>query len=65
MSKTKHNILVLNKGYIPTHVVDWTKGITLLYKDHAHALDREYVAYRYEDWINFSISNLLSKLHII
>lgn len=57
MNKGKHNILTLNRNYVPTHVVDWTKGITLLYKDHAHALDREYISYKYEDWINFSISN--------
>ena len=44
--------LVLNKSYIPVHIARWQKVMALLYKDHAHALDDDYVVYDYDTWVN-------------
>jgi 5-methylcytosine-specific restriction endonuclease McrA len=55
--KKKHNVLVLNRLYTPTHICTWQKAMTYLCKDHVHALDRDYISYTFEDWIKFSISN--------
>ena len=57
MNKGKHNILTLNRQYVPLHVIEWHKAITLLYKNHVHALDREYISYDYDNWVKFSIAN--------
>jgi len=43
--------LVLNKSYIPVHIATWQKVMGLLYKDHAHALDDDYIVYSFDDWV--------------
>jgi len=52
--KKPHDTLVLNKAWVPVHVVRWQKGMSLLYKDDVHALDRDFVAYTFQDWLEFS-----------
>ncbi len=53
----KHpDILVLNKHFQPIHIITWKKCMTLLCKEHAHPLDREFMSYKFGDWINFSCS---------
>lgn len=49
-----HDVLVLNKNYAPVHIITWQKCMCLLMKDHAHALDREFLAYTFDDWAKFS-----------
>jgi 5-methylcytosine-specific restriction endonuclease McrA len=55
--KKPHDTLVLNKGWCPIHVISWKKGMSLLYKDDAHALDRDYLGYAFKDWLEFSRQN--------
>ena len=44
--------LVLNRSYIPVHLSHWHHVMKLLYKEHAHALDRDYTVYTsYDDWM--------------
>lgn len=56
--KNKHDILILQKQFVPIHIVSWQTGINLVYKGAAHALDREFVSYEYDDWVKASISNM-------
>lgn len=55
--KKPHDTLVLNKHWIPVHVITWKKGMSLIYKDDAHSLDRDYIAYSFQDWLEFSKQN--------
>lgn len=48
------NSLVLNRAYIPVHIVDWKKAIGLIYQDAAKPLDRDLVTYSFDEWIEFS-----------
>lgn len=57
IAKKKHDILVLNRAYVPLHIIEWHKGVSLIYKDSAHSLDRDFIAYNYKDWVKFSIAN--------
>lgn len=52
-----NNVLVLNKNWVPVHIVDFKKAISQLFTDNAHALDLDFVSYIYEDWIKFSYSD--------
>ena len=42
--------LVLNKGYIAIHIIDWKKTMSLLFKDSAMALDPDFVPYNFKKW---------------
>jgi len=50
-----NNVLVLNKSWIPIQIVEYKRSIAEVYTGKAHALDLEYVAYDYTDWIHMSI----------
>jgi len=52
-----NDILVLNKVWIPVHIVDYKKAMSLIYQEHAHSLDRDFIAYGYKDWLDFTIRN--------
>jgi 5-methylcytosine-specific restriction endonuclease McrA len=52
--KALHQILVLNRVFIPIHIIDWTKCMTLLVKGHARPLDQDLVTYTFEEWIEYS-----------
>jgi 5-methylcytosine-specific restriction endonuclease McrA len=52
-----HDVLVLNKNYVAVHVIEWQKAMCLLVKEHARALDRDFVSYPFADWREFSINN--------
>lgn len=56
----KNDTLVLNRSYVPTSIVSWKKGISLIYQDAARALDRDYVVYEFEDWLVFSSDSEMS-----
>ena len=51
------DVLVLNKAWIPIHIVAWKKAMSLIYQDHAHSLDRDYIAYDFQNWLEFSTMN--------
>jgi 5-methylcytosine-specific restriction endonuclease McrA len=55
--KKLHDVLVLNKAWIPIHIISWKKAMCLIYQDHAHSLDNDFIAYNFEDWTKFSIKN--------
>lgn len=52
-----HDTLVLNKHWIPIHVITWKKSMSLIYQESAHALDRDYINYTFKDWLEFSLKN--------
>jgi len=52
-----HDVLVLNRSWAPVHIVIWQKAMSLIYKEHAHAIDRGFIAYKFNDWLEFSASN--------
>lgn len=56
MSK-RHDILVLNRGYIPIHIVDWQTGMSLIFTEKCRALDRDFLPYTFTDWLAFSVKN--------
>ena len=63
--KKKHDILILNRAYIPVHIVAWQEGIGLVYKSAGRALDRDYVSYEFEDWVKYTEANMLAEYAII
>lgn len=60
-----HDVLILNKHWVPVHIVDYKKVINILYQEQGHALDRDYIAYTFNDWLRFSEHNAsdYAKLH--
>lgn len=66
-AKKKHDLLVLNKNWVPIAIVEWKKAMSYLYKNEVHALDRDFIAYAYNDWVDFSIKNAedYAKVHTV
>lgn len=54
MQKRKNSVLVLNKVWIPIHIVEWQKAMSLIIQESVRPLDNDLIAYDFEDWINFS-----------
>jgi 5-methylcytosine-specific restriction endonuclease McrA len=54
MSKRKNNVLVLNKVWIPIHIVEWQKAMSLIIQESVRPLDRDLIAYDLNDWLEFS-----------
>jgi len=52
--KKKYDTLVLNRLYIPCHIVSWKRSISLLYQDIALSLDQDLIPYGYEDWVEYT-----------
>lgn len=62
------DVLVLNKSYIPIHIVDWRKAMSLIFQETAKPLDRDLIIYDYEEWYLFSkdhISHDYPKIHTV
>jgi 5-methylcytosine-specific restriction endonuclease McrA len=57
VSKKATNVLVLNKSWIPTSIIDWKKGLSLIYQGSAKSLDLDFGAYSFAQWIEFSKEN--------
>lgn len=53
----KPDVLVLNRSYIPIHIIDWGKAMSLIYQETSRPLDRDLITYSYEDWLVFSQNN--------
>lgn len=51
-----NDVLVLNKSWVPVHIVDYKRCMILLCTEAAHALDHDAIAYTFDDWINFSLT---------
>ena len=54
MKIKRHDILVLNKNYVPIHIIGWQKCMSLIIQEAARPLDRDFVTYSMEDWMKFS-----------
>ena len=52
--KKKHDILVLNRNFVPIHIISWQKAMSLIIQDSARSLDRDVIAYDFSDWLLFS-----------
>jgi 5-methylcytosine-specific restriction endonuclease McrA len=57
MKKDKPDVLVLNKSFVPIHIVCWQKCMSLIVQGAARPMDRDFVAYEFEDWLAFSEMN--------
>jgi len=53
-NKKQYDTLVLNKLYIPIHIITWKRALSLLYQDHAHSLDKDFIPYDYKNWLELS-----------
>ena len=47
--------LVLNKIYIPIHLIGYKRTMSLFYQDHARALDENDIPHNWNSWLNYSM----------
>lgn len=52
--KRKYDTLVLNRIYMPIHIVSWKRSISLLYQNLAHSLDEDLLPYDYKTWMEYT-----------
>ena len=56
--KTKKlDVLVLNRSWIPVHIITWDKAMTLMVKEAARPLDRELDVYDFKTWLEYSAAH--------
>lgn len=55
--KKKPDVLVLNRVWIPIHIVEWKKSMSLIVQGAARPLDRDLIVYDFDDWVEFSRIN--------
>ena len=53
----KNDILVLNRVWVPLHIIEWKKAMSLIYTENARPLSKDFISYTYSDWLDFSIRN--------
>ena len=49
-----YDTLVLNKVYIPIHVIGYKRCMSLIYQDNAKSLDKNFMPYAFKDWVEYS-----------
>ena len=49
------SVLVLNRSYLPIHVVDVRRAFSLLYRDMARAVDDRYATFDFDTWRTISV----------
>ncbi len=59
------DVLVLNKSYIPIHIITWQKAISLMYTNSAEAIDKNYQSYTLDQWIRNNDEDGLRKIHSV
>ena len=52
--KHRYDTLILNRLYIPIHIVSWKRSVSLLYQGLAKSLDQDLIPYEYEEWIKYT-----------
>lgn len=57
MKTKKPDVLVLNKSFIPIHIIAWEKCMSLIIQEAARPMDRDFMAYDFTDWLAFSEVN--------
>jgi 5-methylcytosine-specific restriction endonuclease McrA len=45
------HVLILNRHFCPVQITTWERALTLLYLDHAAAVDESYRTYDFEAWL--------------
>jgi 5-methylcytosine-specific restriction endonuclease McrA len=50
----KTDVLVLNKSFVPIHIITWQRAMSLLIQDSARAIDSDYIVYDFSDWLLYS-----------
>ncbi len=48
------DVLVLNKSFYAIQITDWRRALSLLYLDHARAVDEDFKTYDFQDWKEMS-----------
>ena len=48
------DVLVLNKAWLPLHIIDVKKAMSLIYQDAARSLDTDFISYEFQQWLEFS-----------
>lgn len=61
MNNKASNVLVLNRNFLPIHIIEWKKAMSLIYQASANALDQDFVTYHFNDWLEYSNRNDLDK----
>lgn len=65
MKKKPHDVLVLNKGWAPIHIVDWKKAMSLLCTERVRAVDHvSYNALDLHQW-SANTANRLDEFYMI
>lgn len=49
-----NDVLVLNKFYIPIHIVSYQEALSRLFSSKAKALDNNFCTYSFNEWVTFS-----------
>ena len=49
------SVLVLNRSYLPIHVVDVRRAFSLMYRGMARAVDDRYATFDFEAWRSFAV----------
>ena len=57
MTTKRHDVLVLNRAWVPIHITKWQDAMSLVFCERVHSLDKELLAYTYKDWLEFSRVN--------
>lgn len=66
MKFRKPDVLVLNRSYIPIHIVTWQKAMSLIIQESARPLDRDFITYDLSDWFEFSnLYDNYPKIHTV
>jgi len=50
-----YNTLILNKYFVPIHIVHYRRAVSILYQNHGKALDNNFMQYTWENWLNYSV----------
>jgi 5-methylcytosine-specific restriction endonuclease McrA len=48
------DVLVLNKSWMPVHVISWKRSMNLIVRDEVLILDSEFAPYNFEEWTKVS-----------
>lgn len=59
------DVLVLNKAYVPVHIISWQRAISLMYTDHAEALDQNYQSYTFSQWNESEHDPSMARVHSV
>lgn len=54
MKNKKPDVLVLNRSWIPIHIIVWERCMSLIVQEAALPLDRDFVSYDFKDWVKYS-----------